>query len=142
MSSGFTLDIAGRHLIVFSPFENDKVPALIEERVRHVYCDNYEPIHSVVCAYLSQVQAESDRGLLELVGDFHEVMAAIKNSPHEHYIKSLCTLHDLIEDDPALLTKPIHDQFYARLHQLLRQEEYIHPTQYASYRGYVETYAE
>lgn len=159
MSSGFTLFIPAyglpdgsiaepNHMHIFYPFGNAKVPELIYERVERLYCDNYLAIGNVVRAYLDCIKRSHARDggdvslgptidLINLVGHFDHHMHSETPCTEREYLTHIAMLHDLIGDHPGIITAPIHDQFYARLYQLLMHEEHIPRETYNNYRGFV-----
>ena len=153
MSSGFTLTIPAYRfndietdasdLVIFYPFFNDKIPEIIERRVTDLDCMNYVPIYWTVNTYLDSIEHRSSSiaptmKLLDFVGHFDEYMSNYTEPQPScaDFIQIIGTLFDLIEDNPGILTAPIHDQFYARLYHMLMHEEQIHSSGFSSYRGF------
>lgn len=142
MSSGFTLQLpinGGTHLLIFYPFFNNEVAPLIYERVSKCYYDNYVPIGNVVRKYLeiSKEHAGVSKDMVEFIGNFDQHMHSTRPVTSEEYMTNIALLYDLIEDNPSVLTRPMHDQFFARLLQLLKHEEHIIEQQYDSFRGFL-----
>lgn len=132
-----------RAMVLFYPMNNDHVKGLLYERVEHAYGDNYVIVHALIREYLDVVTVHTDESerihaLVNIVGNFDQIMSRARDIEPDEYMHAIAAMHDFIDDNPHIISEPMHDQFFARLYDVLVYETQILPHAFARFRGFRE----